>query len=94
MRQPSNPRALSHRASSITPARRIHIAAWLQSRGVVILTHNSVDPSRHGPWEAWAYGGPVDFGGNATTFGVGCSLDDALAALEGELARHVKLPPT
>ena len=59
---------------------------FLKKDGFVILTHNEGDPSKHGPFEAWAYKGPLDLqAATPVTFGVGTSVPDALDALELQL---------
>jgi len=63
-----------------------HLARFLRKDGFAILTHNEGDPSKDGPFEAWAYQGPLDFQTAApTTFGVGASVHDSLDALELQL---------
>jgi len=60
-----------------------NLRRFLKKDGFVILTHNAGDASKHGPFEAWAYQGPLDFQvATAVTFGVGASVPDALEALE------------
>jgi hypothetical protein len=55
-------------------------------KGFVILTHNAGDTSKYGPFEAWAYQGPLDLQvATPVTFGVGASVPDALEALELKL---------
>lgn len=62
-----------------------HLYRFLK-KGFVILTHNAHDPSALGPYEAWAYNGPLDFDkATPVTFGVGTSVTDALDALEVQL---------
>jgi len=59
-----------------------HLERFFRKDGFAILTHNEGDPSKHGPFEAWAYRGPLDL--NAATpvmFGVGGDCAAALAAL-------------
>ena len=63
-----------------------HLDRFLRKNGFVILTHNDGDPSRHGPFEAWAYRGPLDLQvATPVTFGVGTSVSEALEALELQL---------
>jgi hypothetical protein len=65
---------------------RPHLDRFLKRDGFVILTHNDGDPSKHGPFEAWAYEGPLDLqAATPVTFGVGTSVPDALDALELQL---------
>jgi hypothetical protein len=63
-----------------------HLDRFLKKDGFVILTRNDGDPSKHGPFEAWAYEGPLDLQtATPVTFGVGTSVPDALDALELQL---------
>ena len=63
-----------------------HLNRFLKKDGFVILTRNDSDPSRHGPFEAWAYRGPLDLQtATPVTFGVGTSVPDALDALDLQL---------
>ena len=66
---------------------------FLKKDGFVVLTHNEGDPSKHGPFEAWAYRGPLDLPtATPVTFGAGTSVPDALEALALSLEnarRHV-----
>ena len=63
-----------------------HLDRFLKKDGFVILTRNDGDPSRNGPFEAWAYRGPLDLQtATPVTFGVGTSAPDALDALELQL---------
>jgi hypothetical protein len=63
-----------------------HLNRFLKKDGFVIVTHNEGDPSRHGPFEAWAYQGPLDLSiATPVTFGVGASVPDAIDALELQL---------
>jgi hypothetical protein len=65
---------------------RKHVTRHLKKDGFVILTHNAGDPSAHGPFEAWAYQGPLNLeAATPVTFGVGTSISDALDALELQL---------
>ena len=65
---------------------RPHLDRLLKKDGFVILTRNDGDPSKHGPFEAWAYQGPLDLQvATPVTFGVGTSVPDALDALELQL---------
>ena len=58
----------------------------LKKGGFVILTYNQGDPSTHGPFEAWAYEGPLDLQlARPVTFGVGTCVPEALEALEHQL---------
>jgi hypothetical protein len=72
---------------------RPHLGRFLKKGGFVILTRNEGDPSKHGPFEAWAYQGPLDLqAATPVTFGVGASARDALEALEQRLgvnSQHV-----
>jgi len=59
---------------------------FLKKDGFVILTHNAGDASKHGPFEAWAYRGPLDLQvATPVTFGVGARVPDALEALDLQL---------
>jgi hypothetical protein len=61
---------------------------FLKKDGFVILAWNGRDPSPGGPFEAWAYRGPLDLQtATPVTFGVGASIVDALNALERQLER-------
>jgi hypothetical protein len=65
---------------------RPHLDRFLKKDGFAILTRNDGDPSKHGPFEAWAYEGPLDLqAATPVTFGVGTSVTDALDALELQL---------
>ena len=72
---------------------RPNLDRFLKKDGFVILTRNDGDPSKHGPFEAWAYQGPLDLQtATPVTFGVGRSVPDALNALELQLEtarRHI-----
>jgi len=62
------------------------LARFLKKTGFAILTHNEGDPSKHGPFEAWAYQGQLDLqAATPITFGVGTSIRDSLVALELQL---------
>ena len=64
-----------------------HLDRFLKKDGFVILARNDDDPSANGPFEAWAYQGPLDFHtAKPVTFGVGTSVPDAIDALELQLA--------
>jgi len=66
---------------------RPHLDSFLKEGGFVILTWTTTDPSRHGPVEAWAYRGPLDFqAARPVTFGVGWDIHEAIEALDGLLA--------
>lgn len=70
---------------------RPHIDRFLKKDGFVILVRNDKDPSKHGPFEAWAYSGPLDLqAATPVTFGVGADVQASLNALEHQLeaARH------
>jgi hypothetical protein len=59
---------------------------FLKKDGFVIVTRNEGDPSQHGPFEAWAYQGPLDLQtATPVIFGVGTSVPDALNALDLQL---------
>jgi len=63
-----------------------NLSRFLKKDGFIILTHNAGDASRNGPFEAWAYQGPLDLQVAApVTFGVGASVPDALEALDLQL---------
>ncbi len=65
---------------------RPHVDRFLKKDGFIILTRNDGDTSKHGPFEAWAYEGPLDLqAATPVTFGVGTSVPDALDALELQL---------
>ena len=65
---------------------RLQVDRFLRKDGFIILTHNDGDPSKHGPFEAWAYEGPLDLqAATPVTFGVGTGVPDALDALEAQL---------
>lgn len=69
----------------ITQARPVlpRLGRFLKKDGFAILTHNEGDPSKHGPFEAWAYRGPLDLNAaTPMTFGVGIGIQDSLDALE------------
>ncbi|MFC1766654.1 hypothetical protein ACFL6U_31830 [Planctomycetota bacterium] len=52
----------------------------------VVLTCNKHDPSSHGPIEAWAYQGPLNFSQAVPlVFGTGVSPAEALASLTEKL---------
>jgi hypothetical protein len=62
------------------------LGRFLVEDGFAILAFNRQDPSRHGPFEAWAYQGPLDTKtATPVTFGVGASVLDSLDALELQL---------
>ena len=64
----------------------LHLGRFLKKDGFAILTRNDGDPSPHGPFEAWAYRGPLDLQtATPVTFGVGTSVPDAIDALEHQL---------
>ena len=76
---------VQHGTMTAKPARP-HLDRFLKKDGFVILTRNDGDPSKHGPFEAWAYQGPLDLQAAApATFGVGTSVHDALSALDLQL---------
>ena len=63
-----------------------HLNRFLKKDGFVILTRNEGDPSKDGPFEAWAYRGPLDLDvATPVTFGVGAGVPDAIDALELQL---------
>ena len=73
---------ISAQAKPVVP----HLDRFLKKDGFVILTRNDGDPSRHGPFEAWAYKGALDLQtATPVTFGVGTSVPDALHTLELQL---------
>ena len=56
---------------------------FLKKDGFAILTFNEGDASPHGPFETWAYRGPLDLQtATPVTFGVGVTIPEALTALE------------
>ena len=73
---------MTARAKAVLP----RLDRFLKKDGFVILTRNDGAPSRHGPFEAWAYNGPLDLQtATPVTFGVGTSVPDAIDALEHQL---------
>ena len=63
-----------------------NLSRFLKKDGFIILTHNAGDASEHGPFESWAYQGPLDLRvAKPVTFGVGTSVPDALGALDLQL---------
>ncbi len=55
--------------------------------GFVVLTFNTDEADGKGRFEAWAYEGPLDFDRSApVTFGVGASAEEAIRALDEQLA--------
>jgi hypothetical protein len=59
----------------------------------VVLTHNPDDPSLQGPFEAWAYVGPLDFRDAVPlAFGAADSIPAALQALSAQLADATEKP--
>jgi hypothetical protein len=59
---------------------------FLKKDGFVIIACNREDPGQHGPFEAWAYRGPLDLQtATPVTFGVGICVADALDALKHQL---------
>jgi len=78
---------VQHGLLSSTPG---HVDAFLAGNGFIVLTGNTGDPSEDGPFEAWAYRGPLDFAvARPVRFGVGGGSPEALRALDGYLARFV-----
>ncbi len=58
----------------------------LENQCFVVLAKNSTDPSSDGPFEAWAYTGPLDFEvATPVRFGAGTDITGALRALAGHL---------
>jgi hypothetical protein len=77
---------IQHGTISAQGQPRPHLDRFLKKGGFVILTRNEGDPSKQGPFEAWAYQGPLDLqAARPVTFGVGTSVFDALEALELQL---------
>ena len=69
-----------------SPKQTQSLSAFLRARAFVVLTCNARDPSPHGPFEAWAYRGPLEFSlAETVVFGAGQTPADALAALDGLL---------
>jgi hypothetical protein len=68
---------------------------FLKKDGFVIFTFNEGDASKHGPFEAWAYQGPLDLQtATPVTFGVGPSIPEAIIALEYQLKNsHGQVEP-
>jgi hypothetical protein len=63
-----------------------NLSRFLKKDGFIILTHNAGDASKGGPFEAWAYHGPLDLQvAKPVTFGVGASVPDTLEALDLQL---------
>ncbi|MFA5863168.1 MAG: hypothetical protein WC975_00620 [Phycisphaerae bacterium] len=57
----------------------------------ILLVKNHHDPSTHGPFEAWAYEGPLDFSkAFPNCFGVGDTIADSLEALNYQLKDWAK----
>jgi len=80
------------RISARAKAALLHLERFFRKDGFAILTHNEGDPSKHGPFEAWAYQGPLDFQTAApVTFGVGANVQGSLDALELQLQRPIHL---
>ena len=72
----------------ITQAKPVlpRLVRFLKKNGFAIITHNAGDPSKHGPFEAWAYQGPLDLQkASPVTFGVGIGIQDSLDALDIQL---------
>jgi len=64
-----------------------HLSRFLEKESFIIVVRNDADPSRYGPFEAWAFEGPLDFGSaGAVTFGVGGDIHEALYALNAQSA--------
>jgi len=62
------------------------LGQFLKKDGFASLIHNEDDPSKHGPFEAWAYQGPLNLQtASPVTFGVGASIQDSIDALELQL---------
>jgi hypothetical protein len=73
--------------TSKSPAEMPLLSRFLGKDGFVLLVKNTGDPSQHGPFEAWAYSGPLDFhAASPVTFGVGANVQESLTALDGLLA--------
>jgi len=63
------------------------LSSLLRGPTFAVLICNGGDPSRDGPFEAWAYCGPLDFEVAAPmAFGVGDDPAGALESLDGQLA--------
>ena len=63
------------------------LTSFLRQQGFLVLCCNEHDPSEHGPFEAWAYHGPLSFDrASPETFGVGKTSQEALQALESLLS--------
>ena len=63
-----------------------HIDKLLSKNGFVVVGINPSNPSEDGPFEAWAYQGPLDFHvATPVTFGVGRSVLESLEALDSQL---------
>ena len=61
----------------------------------IVLNHNRHDPSRDGPFEAWAYQGPLDFDhASSLAFGVGHGIQESLEALASHLKVDEEKTPT
>ena len=62
------------------------LARFLRGQAFVLLCWNRNDPSKYGPFEAWAYQGPLDLQeASPVTFGVGEDLAQALTALDSQI---------
>ena len=70
-----------------------HLARFLRQSTFAVLTWNGGAPSEHGPFEAWAYRGLLDFeSASPVAFGTGKSPSDALSALDGLVNRRPGSP--
>ena len=77
---------MNHKPPECGEEQQADLDGFLKKDGFVVIVRNEGDPSAHGPYEAWAYQGPLDFEtAEPVTFGVGTSVKDALDALELQL---------
>ena len=66
-----------------------HVDGFLLKGGFVVVGENRSDPCTGGPFEAWAYAGPLDFdSATPVVFGLGKDCRQALDALNTQLAAH------
>ena len=73
--------------SSMESRPQEYLSSFLDKGGFVVLGRNRQDPQAKAPFEAWAYQGPLDFQtAKPVTFGTGKDHQQAIAALDGQLA--------
>ena len=64
---------------------------FLEKNHFIILSKNVQDRNSGGPFEAWAYEGPLDFSrAFPNCFGVGVTIVDSLEALNHQLGDWAK----